>query len=199
MSAIAALDENDSELNLLLDAILHRYHFDFRHYVRPLLRRRVARAKSSLGTPTVAGLRDLVLDQPDAFAELLRYLTIRVSDLFRDPGYYRLLREMVMPRLRTYPSVKIWVAGCGTGEEAYSFAILLHEEGLLDNSIIYATDIEPESLRIAAEGSYALGRMRGFSESYFRSEVRSDEVSGTAFTVTLPRVTPSVAGPLPRR
>ena len=165
--------EDDPELDLLLEGIYRRYHYDFRHYVRPLLRRRVDRAMRSLSSASIHVLLDLVSREPAAFAELLGYLTIKVSDLFRDPGYYLELRQKVLPHLRTYPSLKVWIAGCGTGEEAYSFAILLHEEGLLDRSIIYATDIDPRSLRVAAAGAYDLERMRGFSESYFLSGGRA--------------------------
>lgn len=159
----------EADLDLLLEAIFHRYHYDFRQYARSLLHRRVARARSSLRCPTVARLRDRVVDDPAAFAALLHFLTIPVSDLFRDPEYFRVLREEVLPHLATHPSLRLWVAGCGTGEEAYSLAILLHEAGLLERSLVYATDIDEVSLRIAERGTYALERVRGFSESYFRA------------------------------
>lgn len=169
MMAENTRNANAVELDLLLEAIFRRYHYDFRHYARSLLHRRVARARSSLGSPTVTKLIERVVHEPAAFAELLRYLTIQVSDLFRDPSYFRVLREQVMPHLATYPSLRVWVAGCGTGEEAYSIAILLHEEGLLDRSLVYATDIDAESLRVAEAGTYDLDRVRGFSENYFRA------------------------------
>jgi chemotaxis protein methyltransferase CheR len=97
---------------------------------------------------------------------LLDFLTVQVSDLFRDPLYFKALREQVVPLLRTYPSLKVWVAGCSTGEEAYSFAILLHEEGLLERSLIYATDINPDSLERAQTGRYDLDRIAGFTENH---------------------------------
>lgn len=173
MTASAMQVEHDPELDLLLDAIYRVYHYDFRHYARPSLQRGVARAQSALGSPTITHLLDRIVDNPEAFAELFRYLTIQVSDLFRDPGYFRCLREEIVPHLATYPSLRLWVAGCGTGEEAYSIAIILHEEGLLERSLIYATDIDRESLQIAAAGIYALERMRGFSENYFRAGGRA--------------------------
>src|SRR5262249_45875674 len=101
-----------------------------------------------------------------AFTSLLGFLTVQVSDLFRDPAYFRAVRERVVPYLRTYPSLKVWIAGCATGEEAYSFAILLAEEGLLDRTLIYATDIHPESLRVAGQGIYDLERFARFSTNY---------------------------------
>ena len=94
------------------------------------------------------------------FPALLDFLTVQVSEMFRDPGYFRALREQVVPLLRTYPSLKVWVAGCSAGEEAYSLAILLREEGLLDKTLIYATDINPHTLQKAAAGVYEVGASR---------------------------------------
>jgi chemotaxis protein methyltransferase CheR len=170
-----AHDENEAEaeLDLLLEEIYRRYHYDFRSYARSFLHRRVAQAKSSLGSPSVRNLLDRVIADPGAFTALLPYLTIQVSDFFRDPEYHRILRESVVPHLATYASLKIWVAGCGTGEEAYSIGIILDEEGLLERSLIYATDIDAASLRAAEAGIYALERVRGFSENYLRAGGRA--------------------------
>lgn len=166
-------EETDIELDLLLEAIYRIYHYDFRRYARSSLHRGVARAQAALGSPTITHLLDRIVHESSAFAEALRYLTIQVSDLFRDPEYFLLLRKQVTPHLATYPSLRIWVAGCGTGEEAYSIAIILHEEGLLDRSLIYATDIDMESMRIAEAGAYELGRIGGFSDNYFRAGGRA--------------------------
>jgi chemotaxis protein methyltransferase CheR len=119
-----------------------------------------------LGCPTFSALHQRVLHDPSTFPVLLQYLTVQVSDLFRDPRYFRVLRERVVPVLRTYPSVKIWIAGCSTGEEVYSFAILLREEGLLDQTILYATDINADALRAAEAGIYALERMKLFTANH---------------------------------
>jgi chemotaxis protein methyltransferase CheR len=100
------------------------------------------------------------------FTHLLRFLTVQVSDMFRDPSYFKALREHVVPYLRTYASLRIWVAGCATGEEAYSLAIMLREEDLLDRTLIYATDINPAALRTAEAGVYELDRVAKFSEAY---------------------------------
>jgi chemotaxis protein methyltransferase CheR len=163
----------DFELRLLLDAIFHRYHFDFRRYSEASLRRRVMSAISQLGCNTISGLQERVIHDQNAFNELLRFLTVQVSEFFRDPSYFRSIRERIVPYLRTYPSLKVWVAGCATGEEAYSLAILLAEEGLLDRTLIYATDIHPESLRKAQEGVYDMERFARFSESYQRAGGRT--------------------------
>jgi chemotaxis protein methyltransferase CheR len=123
-------------------------------------------ALTHFGEESVADLERRLESEPRAFTELLRFLTVQVSDLFRDPSYFRAIRETIVPYLQTYPSLKVWVAGCATGEEAYSLAILLDEEGLLDRTLIYATDINAEALRTAEEGVYALDRFAGFSANY---------------------------------
>ncbi|HXJ20594.1 MAG TPA: CheR family methyltransferase [Polyangia bacterium] len=155
-----------TDLESLLEAIYRTYHYDFRSYAAASLKRRMTAALASFQVPTLAALERQIRDEPAAFTALLGYLTVQVSDLFRDPSYYRALRQTIVPYLQTYPSLKVWVAGCASGEEAYSFAILLHEEGLLDRTQIYATDINPESLRLAQEGVYAVDRFTKFSESY---------------------------------
>jgi chemotaxis protein methyltransferase CheR len=156
----------DAELDVLLDAIYRAYHYDFRSYAEASLRRRVAAAMVHFRCDTIAELRDRVLHDPVLFTEMLRFLTVQVSDMFRDPSYFRALRARVVPYLGTYASLKIWVAGCATGEEAYSLAILLRDEGLLDRTLIYATDINPDSLRAARDGVYEAARIAKFSESY---------------------------------
>jgi chemotaxis protein methyltransferase CheR len=156
----------DIELRLILEAIYQKYHYDFRRYASASLRRRLAQAVGHFGCRSLSGLQERVLREPAVFRELLSFLTVQVSDLFRDPPFYRALREQVAPLLRTYPSLKAWVAGCGTGEEVYSLAILLREEGLLERTQIYATDINPEALHKAEAGVYDLARVAGFSEAY---------------------------------
>jgi chemotaxis protein methyltransferase CheR len=160
------LSTRDVELGLLLDAIYLTYHYDFRSYSEASVKRRVRAALVHFRCETISRLQERVLREPQLFAELLRFLTVQVSDMFRDPTYYLALREKVVPYLKTYASLKIWVAGCSLGEEAYSLAIVLHEEGLLERTLIYATDINPESLRTAEAGVYELDRFTRFSESY---------------------------------
>lgn len=162
----SAPDDVDLEIDLLLEAVFRKYSYDFRHYARASMRRRVTTALSQLGIDSVSRLQHAVLRDPALFTRLLSHLTIPVSDMFRDPGYFAALREQVLPILATYPSLKVWVAGCSTGEEAYSLAVLLQEAGLLERTLIYATDINPASLRAAEQGVYALDRMAGFTRNY---------------------------------
>jgi chemotaxis protein methyltransferase CheR len=159
----------DLEVRLLLEAIFDRYHYDFRAYAMASLKRRLSQACDHLGVNTLSGLQERVLHDPQSFAALLQYLTVQVSDMFRDPDFFRAIREQVVPVLATYPSIKVWVAGCSTGEEAYSLGILLHEEGLLERTILYATDINARSLRAAASGVFSLEKLRGFTENHRRS------------------------------
>jgi chemotaxis protein methyltransferase CheR len=164
-----AAPKPDLELELLIEAIYHKYHYDFREYAVASLKRRLAAAMPQLGCETISQVQDRVLHQPAVFQKLLDYLTVPVSEMFRDPRYFRSLRENVIPLLRTYPSLKIWVAGCSTGEEAYSLAILLREEGLLARTLIYATDINPNVLQKAQAGVYDAERIAGFTDNHRRS------------------------------
>jgi chemotaxis protein methyltransferase CheR len=157
---------DDIELELLLDAIYRVYHYDFRAYAEASMKRRLNLAMQQLRVETLSRLQERVLREPQLFGELLKYLTVQVSDMFRDAEYFRALREHVLPYLSTYASLKVWIAGCASGEEAYSVAILLAEANLLDRTLIYATDINPESLRIAREGVYELSRFVRFTENY---------------------------------
>lgn len=156
----------DIELKLLLEGIYLKYQHDFRGYAVASLRRRMRQAMERFGCTTLSQLQHRVLHEPAVFAGLMRYLTVQVSGMFRDPAYFQALREHVVPVLRTYPSLKIWVAGCSTGEEVWSLAILLEEEGLLDRAILYATDINAEALREAEAGIYDLARIAEFSANY---------------------------------
>lgn len=162
----AAVSAEDDARCALLEAIFEHYHYDFRRYAPASLKRRIDAAVVHFGFPNVKALHHRVLRDSRAFATLLGFLTVQVSDLFRDPVYFRAIREKVVPMLATYPSFRVWVAGCATGEEAYSLAIVLAEEGLLDRAQIYATDIHPESLRAAEAGVYAMDRFARFSENY---------------------------------
>ncbi len=165
--------EFDLEFRLLIDAIYHRYQYDFRGYSAASLRRRMKSAMAHFDCRTPTQLQDRVLHETEVFDGLLDYLTVQVSEMFRDPAYFRALREHVVPMLRTYPSLKIWVAGCSAGEEAYSLAILLREEGLLAKSLIYATDINPHSLAKAEAGVFGIDRIAGFTLNHQRSGATS--------------------------
>ena len=156
----------DLEIDLLLEAIWRRYSYDFRHYARASLRRRVLGAMRRLNVSHVSLLQDGILRDPALFTQLLTQISVPVSDFFRDPPYFLALREQVLPVLATYPSRKVWVAGCSTGEEVYSMAILLDELGLLGRTLVYATDINPEALRTAESAVYPQERVQGFTRNY---------------------------------
>jgi chemotaxis protein methyltransferase CheR len=159
----------DIEIRLLVQAVHLRYGHDFRDYAFASLKRRVLQAQERMGADTVSALQERVLHDPAQFAQLLQYLTVPVSEMFRDPAYFLALRRHVVPVLRTYPSLKVWVAGCSTGEEAYSLAILLQEEGLLERTILYATDINHASLEKARQGIFPLEPMQSFTRNYQRA------------------------------
>jgi len=154
------------ELRLLIEAIYLKYSYDFRDYSGASLKRRVMHALRQFECKTISALQERVLHDPSAFMQLLQFLTIPVSEMFRDPGHFLAIRQEVVPLLKTYPSIKIWIAGCSTGEEVYSMAILLREEGLLDRTIIYATDINPSSLEKAKQGIFSLENIRAYTENY---------------------------------
>jgi len=165
-------DSDEIETRLLLDAIYLRYHYDFRSYSPASLKRRLASACRQLGCGTLSALQERLLHEPNLFSQLLQFLTVQVSDMFRDPTFFKTLREQIVPVLRTYPSIRIWIAGCSSGEELYSFAILLREEGLLERTTIYATDINPNALHQAEQGLYPVERVPAFTENHRRSGAR---------------------------
>jgi chemotaxis protein methyltransferase CheR len=156
----------DIEIRLLLEALYRRYHYDFRNYAQASIKRRLRQARDRQGVGTFSALQDKLLHDPQAAARVLRFLTVQVSDFFRDPSYFKAIRETVVPHLKTYPSLKIWIAGCSAGEELHSFAILFREEGLEDRTLFYATDINQDALEAAARGIYPLDRMQAFTENY---------------------------------
>lgn len=160
---------DDIELRLLLEGIFLRYGYDFREYSPASLKRRLAQAREHFGCATFSELQGLVLHSPDTLEPLLGFLTVQVSEMFRDPEYFRVLREKVIPHLRTFPSVKVWVAGCSAGEEFYSLAILFREEGLENRTLFYATDINPVALKKAEAGVYAMERIAQFTENHRRA------------------------------
>jgi chemotaxis protein methyltransferase CheR len=154
----------DSDLGSLLDTIFVRYGYDFREYARGTLTRRVRRAVSDEGLATLAELQERLLDDPVSFQRFLGTVSVSATDMFRDPACFLAFRREVVPFLRTYPHLKIWIAGCATGEEAYSVAILLREEGLEERTLIYATDMNPTALERARAGIYPAVRLGEWAE-----------------------------------
>ncbi len=159
----------DVEIELLLEGVYRHYGYDFRNYAISSLRRRLRFLVLSEGTKTISGLKEKVLHDPAALERLLLRLSVNVSAMFRDPSFYRAVRATVVPVLRTYPFVRIWHAGCATGEEVYSMAILLEEAGLYERCRIYATDINEVVLRRAREGIFPLKQMKAYTENYIRA------------------------------
>lgn len=161
------------EFRLLLDAIHRRYDYDFRGYSVASLKRRLGQARERFGCRTYSQLQDRVLHDEAVLPELLSFLTVQVSELFRDPAYFLTVREKVVPHLRTYPSLKVWVAGCSAGEELYSLAILFREEGLEERTIFYGTDINAEALKRAEAGVYEASRVPLFTENHRKAGGKS--------------------------
>ena len=165
----ASEDLESLEIRLLLEGVYRHYGFDFREYAPASLRRRLWRRAHAEGLETISALQDRVLHDPECMQRLLRDLSINVTAMFRDPTFYLAFREKVVPLLRTYPFTRIWHAGCSTGEEVYSVAILLHEEGLYDRARIYATDINDAVLAQARAGVFPLEKMQEYTRNYIKA------------------------------
>ena len=180
------------EIELLLEGIFRQYGFDFRAYAYSSIRRRIWKRITAENLTNVSALQERVLHDPRVMERLLLDLSVNVTAMFRDPGFYAAFREHVIPLLRTYPFIRIWHAGCSTGEEVYSMAILLHEEGLYDRARLYATDINEVVLQQAKAGIFPLERMQEYTENYIRaggkrsfSEYYTAKYDGALFTPTL--------------
>lgn len=167
MLAEASLE--DLEISLLLQAIQAKYGYHFVDYAQSSMRRRVRAALTRSGLSHLGELQHKILLDPNFFASILDDLTVRVSDVFRDPPFFRAFRERVIPILRTYPQLKIWHAGCASGEEVYTTAILLAEQNLYERAQIYATDMSPKALEMARAGVYAEERATEFERNYLES------------------------------
>jgi chemotaxis protein methyltransferase CheR len=157
------------EIELLLEAVARRYGYDFREYAFGSLKRRIWNAVHAEGVATISGLQERVLHEPACMERFLHALSVNVTSMFRDPDFFLAFRERVAPALRTYPFIRIWHAGCSTGEEVYSMAILLQEEGLYDRCRIYATDLNESVLRRAREGIIPLACLPEYHGNYLRA------------------------------
>lgn len=162
-------EREDIELELLLEGVHRLYGYDFRNYALPSLRRRIWHFIHSEGLKSISALQERVLHERTCFERMVQALSIPVTEMFRDPEVFRLFREKIVPLLRTYPYIRIWHAGCSTGEEVYSMAILLHEEGLYDKSRIYATDMNDRSLAIAKQGIFGIEKMKQYTKNYIEA------------------------------
>jgi chemotaxis protein methyltransferase CheR len=157
------------ELNLLLEGIYRHYGFDFRNYALSSLRRRVWNIMKNENVPSISLLQDRILHDPSCLERFLYSLSVNVSAMFRDPHFYCVFRNEVVPLLRTYPFIRIWQAGVSMGEEVYSLAILLQEEGIYDRCRIYATDINDYVLKKAKDGIYPIELMQTYTNNYIRA------------------------------
>lgn len=168
--ALSVIEPDDGlEGRLLLEAIYRRYGYDFRAYSEASMLRRLEQIRLRSGDASLSLLQHRLLHQPDFFQEILPEFTITTSEMFRDPDFFAQLRERVCPLLQTYPTLNIWHAGCSSGEEVYSLAILLLEQGLLERTQIYATDINRQALKTAREGIYPLKAVQEFTVNYHKS------------------------------
>ena len=159
----------DIEIRLLLEAIYQLYGYDFRSYSPASMRRRIMHRLTMSGFSTVLEMTDRVLRDRQFFVTLLNDLTVNVTEMFRDPEFYKAFREEVVPVLKTFPFIKIWHAGCSTGEEIYSMAILLEEEGLYERAMLYATDIDKNVLAAAKKGIYPIHAFKQYTDNYRRA------------------------------
>ena len=182
------------EIELLVEGVFRHYGFDFRSYAFASIRRRLWKRVEGEGLSSISELQARILHDTDAMERLLLDLSVNVTAMFRDPTFYKEFRERVIPLLRTYPFIRIWHAGCSTGEEVFSMAILLEEEGLYDRARLYATDINDVVLQRARQGIFPLDRMQEYTENYMRaggtrsfSEYYTAKYDGALFTPSLTR------------
>ncbi|MEK7432250.1 MAG: protein-glutamate O-methyltransferase CheR [Cyanobacteriota bacterium] len=160
---------DNNEIKKLLESIKSIYGYDFTEYSESSVRRRIEHFMNSRKIEELDKLSKLILNDEKLFEEFIQQISVTVTEMFRDPLFYMSLRNNIIPRLASYPFIKIWIAGCATGEEVYSIAILLKESGLLERTIIYATDINQNSLKIAKEGIYSVENMKSHTVNYQKS------------------------------
>jgi chemotaxis protein methyltransferase CheR len=161
-----AVEVEALEVDLVLEGIYRGYGLDFRNYARESIRRRLLRRAQGEGVASISALQERVLHDPACMARLLADLSVNVTSMFRDPAFYRAFRTLVVPKLRTYPFIRIWSAGCSTGEEAYSIAILMREAGLYDRTRIYATDMNGDVVEQARAGQFPIEKMKDYTANY---------------------------------
>ena len=164
----------DEEVEILLNDLLERYGYDFTRYSKASVKRRISRLILLDKFPGFAEFRRWLISDKQYLSRFIQEITVNVTEMFRDPLFYKTLREQVLPVLATHPFIRIWHAGCSTGEEVYSLSILLQEANILHKSLLYATDINPDALEKAVKGIYPLSQMKQFSENYILSGGRRD-------------------------
>ena len=165
---------NDHEVDILLNDLIEQYGYDFTDYSRASLKRRINRLFTLDKFPSFAEFRYHLRSESDYLKRFVEEITVNVTEMFRDPPFYNALRTEVLPILGTYPFIRIWLAGCSTGEEVFSVAILLEEAGLLQKTLLYATDLNPDVLQKANKGIFPLSHMKQYSENYILSGGKKD-------------------------
>ena len=165
---------SDSEVETILNDVFELYGYDFTNYSRASLKRRIIRLIAHDNLPSFAEFRFKLKEEKDYFQHFVEQITVNVTEMFRDVTFYKTLREEVLPVLATWPLIRIWHAGCSTGEEVYSMAILLHEANILSKSLLYATDINPSVLENVRTGIFPVSQMKQYSENYILSGGRKD-------------------------
>jgi len=160
---------DDEEVKELLESIRLNYGYDFTEYAAASVKRRIRHFMTANGYSSVGVLGKTLLRQDALFEQFVQDLTVNVTEMFRDPSFFKSLKDNILQRLATYPFIKVWIAGASTGEEVYSVAIFLKEQGLLERSLIYATDINQKSLQMAREGVYHLGKMKSYTANYLKA------------------------------
>jgi len=163
------IELHHDEIELLLKDVLSKYGYDFSEYSRASLKRRINHVMQNGQYPSFAEFRFDILNNDIFFEQFLREVTVNVTEMFRDPEFYKTLRKKVLPHLSTFPIIRIWHAGCSTGEEVYSMAIILKEEGLLDRSLLYATDINQGVLEVAQSGKFPISHIQQYTENYHKT------------------------------
>ena len=186
------------ETQLLLEGIFHRYGFDFRNYASASLRRRIWSCVRAEGLPGISELQGRLLRDPACMERFLLAVTVNVTAMFRDPGFWRAFRAKVVPHLRAFPFLRVWHVGCSTGEEVYSMAILLREEGLYPKCRIYATDLNEAVLAKARDGIFPLAALQEYTGNYLRAGGRARSpiitppaTTACSFTARSPRTSSS--------
>lgn len=162
-------DISNADFLDIINILKLQYGYDFTGYAHASIRRRISRFMTYMRLATVFDLKHRLVNDEECFDRMVQYITVNVTEMFRDPHFYRTMREQVLPKLAAYPNIKIWHAGCSTGEEVFSMAILLEEAGLLNRSRIYATDLNPVNLEKASSGILPLNNMRDYTQNYIQS------------------------------
>ena len=168
------IELSDPQIEIILTDLIDLYGYDFTHYSKASLKRRISRMISNDRFLSFAEFRFRLKDDNEYFQSFIEQITVNVTEMFRDVTFYKMLREDVLPVLATWPMIRIWHAGCSTGEEVYSMTIMLHEAGLLHKSVLYATDINPAVLESVRHGIFPLAQMKQYSENYILSGGRRD-------------------------